>query len=112
MPTEWLVKCMLSNLKRFFAKIRGLRWKLTGSYILVTSAALVVSMVVALLVLTQFVLDRYQQSASRLLQETGSEVWHDLANRDSVTNDLDYLSSNLNAGYDDPHLGGGWHFHS
>ncbi len=96
---------MLEFLKPLPAKIRGLRWKLTFSYILVTSAALVVSMVVALLVLAQFVHGRYQQSASSLLQETGSEVWHDLANRDSVTNDLGSLSGCLDAGYNNLFLG-------
>src|SRR5258708_21979113 len=82
---------MLTFFKRFLTKILHLQWKLTFSYILVTAVGLIVTIVVAILVLVQFVINQYPQNASDALQGQAGPVLDDLeqpASHQSLIDDL------------------------
>jgi signal transduction histidine kinase len=96
---------MLSFIKRFPTKFRRLQWRLTFSYILITAIALFVTIVVAILVLVQFVISQYPQNASSTLLAEVPVVMHDLrrpANHQSLVDDVSSVDYNLQASYTDP----------
>lgn len=96
---------MLSFIKRFPTKFRRLQWRLTFSYTLITAIALLVTIVVAILVLIQFVINQYPQNASSTLLAEAPVVLHDLrrpANHQSLDDDVSSVDYNLQASYTDP----------
>src|SRR5260370_9895800 len=82
---------MLTFFKRFLTKILHLQWKLTFSYILVTAIGLIVTIVVAILVLVQCVINQYQQNASDALQEQAQPVLDQLEHPASHQSLIDEL---------------------
>ena len=96
---------MLSFIKRFLTKFRRLQWRLTFSYTLITAIALFVTIVVAILVLIQFVINQYPQNASSTLLAEAPVVLHDLqrpTNHQSLVDDVSSVDYNLQASYTDP----------
>lgn len=96
---------MPSFIKRFLTKFRRLQWRLTFSYTLITAISLLVTIVVAILVLIQFVINQYPQNASSTLLAEAPVVLHDLrqpTNHQSLDDDVSSVDYNLQAGYTDP----------
>ncbi len=102
---------MLRFLKHFLTKIRGLQWKLTFSYILLTLVALVVTIAMTMLVLAQTALNQYLEDFSGQLQDIRSScLWDKLTNHAELTtlttSDFDgFNSGQLDASYE-IHSGG------
>lgn len=99
---------MLSFPKRFLPQFHRLQWKLTISFILITAGALLVAIVVAILILVQFVISQYPQNASSTLLAAAPGVLHDLrypADHQNLSDDISSVDNNLQAGYTDPNTG-------
>jgi signal transduction histidine kinase len=96
---------MLSFTTRFLPKFHRLQWRLTFSYTLITAIALLVTIVVAMLVLIQFVINQYPQNAYNTLLAEAPVVLHDLRmpfNHQDLINDVMSVDDNLQATYSDP----------
>jgi NarL family two-component system sensor histidine kinase LiaS len=96
---------MLSFTRRVLSKFHRLQWRLTFSYTLITAIALLVTIVVATLVLIQFVINQYPQNAYNTLLAESPVVIHDLRmpfNHQNLINDVMSVDNNLQATYTDP----------
>ncbi len=96
---------MLNFLKHFLSNFRRLQWRMTFSYILIAAVALLVTIVVATLILIQFVLNQYLQNASSVLQARAPMALDHLINHASIVDDVALIDEQMGLNYDDPTTG-------
>lgn len=96
---------MLNFLKHFLSNFRRLQWRLTFSYILITAVALLVTIVVAIPILVQFVLNQYSQKASSALLAQAPLARDHLINHAGLVDDVTLIDEQIGLNYDDPNTG-------
>jgi NarL family two-component system sensor histidine kinase LiaS len=102
---EEQAKYMLNFLKHFLSNFRRLQWRMTFSYILIAAVALLVTIVVATLILIQFVLNQYLQNASSVLQARAPMALDHLINHANIADDVTLTDEQMGLNYDDPTTG-------
>jgi two-component system, NarL family, sensor histidine kinase LiaS len=96
---------MRNFLRRILTNFRRLQWRLTFSYILITAVALLVTIVIATLILIQFVLNQFSQGASSALQTSAPFVLDHLIHHAGLTDDVTNIDEHIGVSYDDPNTG-------